>query len=673
MASVAVPGQAKPEDADDVVVEPYRLTPKLARRIALLSALLLIGFAALLLRLWDLQVLAGPQYAVKAQANQLRTISVPAPRGSIVDRNGDTLVSNQAVTAVELWPSSLPKDTARRDAELRSLAHVTRVRLHDITKAIVTRRHENDMLDPVVVRANAPAGLVTYMQERASEFQGVGLERSYVRTYPHGALATQLLGGVGQISTPELKVLSKQGYQPGEVIGQSGVEHSFNTYLQGVPGSARVRVDSLGRPRSAHTLVTPAQPGQTVRLTLDTGLQLAAEQGLQEGIRIAHGQGLWAADGGAVVAMNPNTGAILALASAPTYDPSIYTGRVTQKKLDAAGLGSAKSALDHNYPVINRALAAEYPPGSTFKPLTAIAAMQQGILNPYSLLPCTGTYVAPEDKGHRVWHNWDPNIDQGMNLTTALAYSCDTYFYRVGNNFFLLPPKFGQPEQKWARAFGFGAPSGIDVGGEYPGLVPTIGWRERTYTRKTDHCCWQVDRIWKPGDNIQLAIGQGDLTVTPIQMTRFYAAIANGGKLVTPHVLMDVENPNKTLVPTAATPAPKPIPGLNQGYLNVVQQGLYDGTHLSIGTSYGVFGNFPVPIAGKTGTAQKVVTLPGVVREEDQAWWCGYGPVGDPKLVVCAWIENGGHGGTAAAPAAEKVFAKFFNVSPKQAGYIHSD
>jgi penicillin-binding protein 2 len=675
LASVAAPGRAKPQDGEDeVVVEPYRLTPKIARRVTIIGAVLLVGFAALLLRLWTLQVLAGSQYAARAQANQLRTVDVPAPRGAVEDRNGDVLVSNEAVTAVDLWLSGLPKSPAARDRELRALAHVTGVGLHQITRTILARRKANDMLDPIVVRSQAPAPLATYLQERANEFPGVALAHSYIRRYPHGSLAAQLLGYDGQISSQELKTLAKQGYKPGEVIGQSGVESAFNNYLQGVPGSARVRVDSLGRPRSTRTLVTPAQPGQTVRLTLDTGLQLSAENALQYGIQLAHTEGLWAADGGAIVAMNPDNGAILAMASAPTYNPSVYSGRVTQRALNNAGIGSAQSALAKNYPALNRTLDATYPPGSSFKPLTAIAAMQEGILNPYALTPCTGTYVAPEDKGHHVWHNWDPNVNSGMDLPTALAYSCDTYFYRVGNNFFLLPSDRGQPEQRWARAFGFGSPSGIEpVGTESAGLVPTIGWRERTYTRKSDPCCWRVDRIWKPGDNIQLAIGQGDLLVTPIQMARFYAAIANGGKLVSPHVLLDVQNPNNTVVPTAAPPAPRPIPGLDPAYLKVVQQGLYEGTHLSFGTSYGVFGDFPIQIAGKTGTAQKVVTLPGVTREEDQSWWCGYGPVDRPKLVVCAVIENGGHGGTAAAPAAERVFAKFFNVPPKQVGLIHSD
>jgi penicillin-binding protein 2 len=631
-----------------------------------------IGFAALLLRLWALQVLAGSQYAARAQANQLRTVRVPAPRGPIVDQNGNVLVTNEPVTAVELWPSGLPKVYRRRVAELRELAHVTRVSGRRLTKLILERRRDGDMLDPIVVRPEAPRPMLTYLQERAGDFPGLTLQRSYIRRYPHGSLAAQLLGYVGQISQPQLRTLSKTGYAPGDEIGQSGIEASFDTYLRGVAGAARVRVDSLGRPQSARTLTTQPQPGQTVRLTIDTGLQTTAQDALQYGIQLARNNGQWAADGGAIVAMSPQDGSILALASSPTYDPSVYSGRRTQRALAAQGL-TPKTALDKNYPSLDRALDGTFPPGSTFKPLTAIAALEEHLIKPYAFYPCTGTYVAPEDRSHRTWHNWDPNVSQGMDLPTALGYSCDTYFYRAGNSLFLLPPDRGQPEQRWARAFGFGREGGTDLGLEAPGLVPTIGWRHRTFTRATDPCCWQVDRLWKPGDSIQLAIGQGDLLVTPLQMTRFYAAIANGGRLVAPHVLSDVENPNGTIVPTTAPAAPQPIPGLDPAYIKAIQQGLFEGTHDSFGTSYGVFGSFPVPVAGKTGTAQKIVTLPGYKGEQDQSWWCGYGPANDPKLVVCAVIENGGHGGTAAAPAAEKVFAKFFHVSSTRLGPIHSD
>jgi penicillin-binding protein 2 len=659
-------------DERESAVEPYRLTPKLARRFAILGALLLVGFAALVMRLWTLQVLAGSEYAARANANQTLSVPVRAERGAIIDRNGNTLVTSAAVTAVNLYPSRLPKLGDSRRAELAELARITHVRLRVIRRAIAQLAKVHDTIDPIVVRAEAPAPLVTYLQERPSQFPGVSLAQTYVRRYPHGDLAAQLFGVVGQITPEELQTMAKQGFQPGDAIGQSGIEYAFNSYLQGTDGSARVRVDSFGRRRGQRTLLTPALPGQTVRLTLDSGLQRAAQNALAYGIQLAHNNHLWAADGGAIVAMDPQTGAILAAASSPTYDPAVYTGRVSQRELAAQGLTPA-TALAHNYPALNRALDAEYPPGSIFKPLTAIAALQEGIVSPSALLPCTGTYVAPEDRSHHVWHNWDPTVNQWMTLPTAIGYSCDTYFYRLGNDFYLLPPDRGQPIQRWARAFGFGRQAPIEIGPQASGLLPTIAWKHHTYTRKTDACCWRVDRLWKPGDSIQLAIGQGDLLVTPLQMARFYAALANGGKLVQPHILLDVENPNKTLVPTPAPAAPRPIPGLNPSFLSVVQEGLYEGTHMSFGTSYGVFGHFPVPIAGKTGTAQKVVQLPGVTRNENQSWWCGYGPVPSPKLVVCAVIENGGYGGDAAAPAAQQVFAKFFHVQAGQLGYIHSD
>jgi penicillin-binding protein 2 len=651
--------------AEQTRVESYRLTPKLARRVALLSGIVVIGFAALFMRLWALQVLAGSHYAAQAQANQVRTVRVQAPRGPIVDRHGRLLVTNQPVTSVELSPAGMPKTYGERAAEVRRIAHVTGVSARHLTNLIVERRRVGDMLDPIVVRTEATGSMLTYLYERAAAFPGLTLARSYVRRYLHGSLAAQLLGYDGQISRQELRTLGKDGYKPGDEIGQTGIESALDMYLRGVPGLARVRVDSLGRPRSPRVLAMAPTPGQTVRLTLDTRLQLAAQNALQYGIQLARNGGQWAADGGAIVALSPKDGSILALASSPGYDPSVYSGRVTGHRLAAQGL-TPKTALARNYPGIDRALDATYPPGSAFKPLTAIAALEERLIKPYAFYPCTGSYVAPEDASHQVFHNWDRFVDQGMDLPTALAQSCDTYFYRVGNKFYRLPPDRGQPIQKWARRFGFGRTSGSDLSPQVPGLVPTIGWRRSHYSDP-------IDQLWKPGDSLNLSIGQGDLLVTPLQMARFYAAIANGGKLVTPHILMDVENPNKTIVPTTAPPAPRPVQGLDPAYLKVVKQGLFEGTHDAFGTSYGVFGNFPESISGKTGTAQKLVHLRGYTGEQDQSWWCGYGPSNHAKLVVCAVIENGGEGGSAAAPAAERVFANFFHVQPTQLGYIHSD
>jgi penicillin-binding protein 2 len=668
------PGRRRRDASDaerESAVEPYRLTPKLARRLAILGAVLLVGFGALVLRLWTLQVLAGSTYAARANANQLHIVPVRAARGAIEDRNGDPLVTSVAVTSVDLSPGGLPTLDRRRHRELVQLARITRVPLLTILRAIRQRRLANDVLDPIVIRPSAAGKLVTYLQERTSQFPGVSLGQTYIRRYPHGNLAAQLFGIVGEVTAAQFAA-DPGKYPLGADIGQSGIESRFDSYLRGIDGWARIRIDASGQPQSQSTIGKAATPGQTVRLTLDTGLQIAAQNALAYGIQLARNNGEWAADGGAIIAMDPQTGAILAAASSPTYNPAVYSGNRSARALAAQGLTDA-TARAHNFPAIDRALDGEYPPGSTFKPLTAIAALQEGIVQPYSPLLCSGTFVAPEDLSHHIWHNWDLNVSQWMPLPTAIAQSCDTYFYRLGNSFYLLPSDRGQPEQQWATKFGFGQQTPI-VGTQASGLLPTIDWKHRTFTRASDSCCWQVDRLWKPGDSIQLAIGQGDLLVTPLQMARFYAAIANGGKLVQPHILLDVEEQNKTLVVTRPPAEPKPIAGLNQSFLQVVQAGLFEATHLSVGTSYGVFGHFPVPIAGKTGTAQKVVQLAdGTQVQKNQSWWCGYGPYGSPKLVVCAVIENGGHGGDAAAPAAERVFAKFFHVPAVNLGPIHSD
>ena len=651
-------------------VEPWRVTQRLTLRVGVLGVLVLVIFAALFLRLWALQVLAGTKYVDQASANSYRTVAVQAPRGPIVDRNGRRLVINHRATAIQLWPADLPKVYTDRYAELQRLARLTRVPLYEIARGIKGRR--GDPVTPVVVRDAASEPMVAYLLEHATEFPGVTLGQAYVRQYPYHSLAAQLLGYVGEISAGQLKSLAKSGYRPGDELGQSGAESSYDRYLRGVAGTQRLHVDSLGHPRGSVITTTLAKPGHTLRLTLDLKLQQAAEKALQYGISLAQANGQWAARGGAIVALDPKDGSILALASSPTYEPSVFAGRVSSSALANEGL-TQKTAEVKNFPSLDRAMMGEYPPGSVFKPVTALAAMQEHLVSPYAYLPCTGAYASTYDKAlhpHQ-FHNWDPNVNQQMDMPTALAYSCDTYFYQLGDLFF-NPKSSRQPLQQWARAFGFGSTTGSDVGPEAAGLVPTIGWRRRTYTPATDPCCWQVDSLWKPGDSIQLAIGQKDLLVTPLQMARLYALIANGGYLVTPHVLLDVENPNKTPVPVAAPPAPRKI-GVDAAALQVVRQGLWEGTHLDFGTSYGVFGKFPVSIAGKTGTAEKTVTLPGYTGVQNQSWWCGYGPTDDAKIVICVVIENGGHGGTAAAPAAMQVFAKFFNVKAKLAAPIHSD
>jgi penicillin-binding protein 2 len=661
LASTTANGRGAPP----AVADPPRLVGAFRTRVAILGVLVLAVFGVLLLRLWALQVLSGSHYLRAAQNNQLRTIRVQAPRGPIVDRNGHVLVTNVPGISIRIWPTDLPKD-GRYD-ELQRLAKLVRVPFPEIVADL--RKHAAGPLAPVTIKESAREPEVAYLSEHWQDFRGVDVERTSLRRYPYGSLAAQLLGSVGEVTKEQLA--SKGGYHPGDMAGQSGIESEYDRYLRGEAGVIHLRVDSLGRTRSAPSPPTEPQPGYEIRLTLDAGLQRASEQALTYGINAARLNGHWAADGGAIVALDPRNGAILALASNPTYNPSLLVGRHPRREL--APLLNQNAAERANFPAIDRALSGTYPPGSTFKPVTALAAMEEHLVSPYDSLWCTGRITIAK----QVFKNWDPYIAAPLTMPVALARSCDTYFYQLGYRFWKLPPERKQPLQDWARRFGFGRPTGVDLAGEAPGLLPTIAWRHKAYTKKTDRCCWQIDRLWKPGDSVQLAIGQKDLAVTPIQMARFYALIANGGQLVTPHIALDVEQAGGSASPPIvrqpfAPPPPERI-HLDPLALSTVKLGLLEATHESFGTSNAIFGTFPIPIAGKTGTAEKHVTLPGFSGMMDQSWWCGYGPADNPTIVVCALIENGGHGGDAAAPAALKVFEQYFGVKAAGQGLVYSD
>ena len=648
---------------DPSVSGPYRLTPGLALRVAVLGVVAIAVFAVLFFRLWSLQVLSGTRYLDAAQNNQLRTIRVEAPRGPILDRNGKVIVGNVPGTAVKLWVGDMPKKEGRYRM-IQRLAAVLDVPTHRLAREVEDRRV--DPLTPITVKTAVHDDQVYYLQEHASEFPGVQIQQTYLRDYPYQSLGAQILGYVGEISPAEVKqneLKRKQGqkadYRGGDKIGKSGVEATFDEYLRGLSGTAQIRVDARGRPQSPLEIRRDASPGTAVRLTIDIGLQRAAERAIREGIALARANKQYNVAGGAIIAIDPRDGAVRAMASFPTYKPSVYVGRIDPEKL--APLVNDSAAKEANFPGLNRVTQVAYPPGSIWKPVTALAAMQEHLLSPYSSIQCTPTAEYGRDK--HVFKNWDPNVNRPMNLVEALATSCDTYFYTVGNRFYEGGSAERSRLQQWARKFGFGAPTGLDIGNEAPSwqtIVPTPAWRQKTF--KSD---W--DKAWNPGDSIQLAIGQKDVTVTPLQMARFYAMIANGGKLVTPYVVSGVEQPGpsgrQSVTLQQFPPDPPRDAGVDPAALQAVREGLWAATHSSKGTSSGVFATYPISIAGKTGTAEKVVNLPGypVGHLEDQSWWCGYGPSDDARLVVCAVIENGGHGSSAAAPAALRVFEKYFN------------
>jgi penicillin-binding protein 2 len=608
-------------------------------------------FCVLFFRLWALQVISGEKYLDEARNNQVRTFRAAAPRGSILDRDGDILVSNTPSTVAQLWPAALNQlPVEERRQTLRRVARLLEVPYRRIRHDLAARK--DDVLTPVTIKTAVPDAKVNYLLEHQNDFPGVQITQVSMRRYDQGAIAAQILGYVGEISAEQLEARAEDGYAAGDRIGQAGVEAAYDPYLRGRPGIGRVYVDALGQVKSAREYQQLPEAGDNVRLTIDADLQRVAEEAIEYGIRIAHEDGRWAADGGALIAMDPNTGELLAIASNPTFDPRVFTGRVEQKDLKRL------RDPDANFPTLNRPVAGVYPPGSTFKPVTALAALEEGMVASDELIQCTPKEVVDG----QTFTNWDPYVNTPMQMTTALAASCDTYFYQVGLRFYERPDS---PLQKWARKMGFGAATGIDLGPEEIGLMPTPEWRRRYF--KTE-----IDKIWTSGDSVQLAIGQGDVLVTPLQMTRFYAMVANGGKLVEPHVVKAVEEPSSEGQPPVVLRPYQPKPprevGVSPSTLRVIQQGLYAATHENYGTSAGIFGSFPVEIAGKTGTAEKFVRLPGYQGLQDQAWWCGYGPYAKPELVVCAVIENGGHGGTAAAPAALKVFEHYFNVDP--ASYV---
>jgi penicillin-binding protein 2 len=642
----SLPGGFLPPDPR--VEEPYRLTPQLALRIAILGVFAVTIFGVLFFRLWALQVISGDRYLVEARNNQVRTFRAPAPRGSILDRDGDVLVSNVPSTVAQLWPAALNRLTPEeRKRTLRRVSRLLDVPYRGIARDLAARKE--DLLTPITIKTDVPDSKVNYLLEHQNDFPGVQINQTSLRRYDQGTIASQILGFVGEISKEQLDARAEEGYAAGDRIGQAGVEAAYDTYLRGRPGIGRVYVDALGRVKSAREYQQLPEAGENVRLTIDADLQRVAEEAVEYGIRIAHEDGRWAADGGALVAMDPNTGEILALASNPSFDPRIFTGRVEQKDLNRL------EDPAENFPTLNRAVAGVYPPGSTFKPVTALAALEEGMVAPDELIQCTPKEVVDG----QTFTNWDPFVNEPMQMTTALAASCDTYFYQVGLRFYERPDS---PLQKWARKMGFGASTGVDLGPEEIGLMPTPDWRQR-------HFKTEIDKIWTSGDSVQLAIGQGDVLVTPLQMTRFYAMVANGGKLVEPHLVKSVEEPSSEGQPPVVlrpyAPKPPKDVGLTSGPLGVVQEGLYAATHEGYGTSSGIFGSFPVEIVGKTGTAEKFVRLPGYQGLQDQAWWCGYGPYSKPELAVCAVIENGGHGGTAAAPAALQVFEHYFDVEPE--------
>jgi penicillin-binding protein 2 len=643
----------------------------LAIRAAALGIIAAALLVVLLFRLWALQVLHAGQYSAAAVQSQVRTAVVPAQRGDILDRHGDVLVSSRTTIAVQINSATFPAGTDcaglnRHDFEqvrqrpgcliLWRLAGVIKQRFPRVWKEYSARLAANQGY-PITLPFTVTRPEVAYMLERHHRFPSIQFQRTFVRDYPAlddpsiGAVNPNLIGHVGPITAENLKDPAFHGEDLPRIgiAGQAGIEKSYDGWLRGSDGETAQMFDASGQPVRSPYLVREPVTGASVRLTLDAHLQQVAQGAIYRGMQIAHADRQYYADYGTVVAMNPETGAVYAMASYPNYPPTVW---VPPYK----GQGRIVDPKNRLFPQVDKSFAATYPPGSTFKPITAVAAWMSGLIGPGSTRACTSFYQSPHDLSHHKFNNWGPE-NSIIGLSKALEISCDTFFYRLGDQFYERYLGGSNIFQEWIRKLGYGDAPPIDIPGAVSGLVPDRKWKAHNPVFLNGPNP-SIDTLWEPGDDIQMAIGQGYLLVTPLQQAVAYSALENGGKVVTPHLVQSITGPDGSTVPGGDIhPRPQRDLHLPPELLAEITSGLYGATHSGDGTSTSTFGSFQPTVYGKTGTAE----VPQDCTDCSDAWWAGWAEQNGHPLVVVAMIHDGGHGGVSAAPVAAEVFAAFFH------------
>jgi penicillin-binding protein 2 len=598
-----------------------QMSNSIALRIAIFGGVALVLFGVLFFRLWFLQILNGDQYLAEANNNRTREFRVSAPRGNILDREGDTLVANRVSLALQVNPQKLPEDEARKRDELTQLAGLTHTTLPRLRRAM---RKELKLAPglPVTLRRDVGNYLVYYLEENKGRFPGVDVERVFVRRYPKETFAAHILGSVGEVTEEDLEEPRYRGLEAGDSIGQDGVEDTYDKFLRGKPGVTRIQVDAFGQPTAGGRLVSQRPvPGDNLQLTIDGDVQSAGEAALGSfGLR------------GAFVTMDVHTGEILGMASFPTYDPTVFTRPLSQSQVDVLYRD------DVSAPLTNRAIAGLYPSGSTFKIITALAALENGEVTPAEVINDPGQLVI----GGQTFSNAGEAANGAVSLVRALEVSSDVYFYTLGYRMwdkgFL---------QQWAHELGIGRDPHIDLPGAAKGLLPTEQWRNKLAAEGE-----LEGRRWSAGDNVQLATGQGDLQTNPLQLALAYATLGNGGTVVTPHVGMEIDD-SAGRVLHEFDPGPQRHLHIDSTHRAEILEGLHDAAQSGAGTSFDVFGDFPIEVAGKTGTAQRPPYA-------DQSWYAVLAPYPDPKIVTVVTMEEGGFGAEAAAPAARTILEAYF-------------
>ncbi len=617
----------------------------LKSRFAALGIIIIVVLAALLVRLWTMQVLNGDSYAAQAENNRVREISLEAPRGRIFDRNGVALVTNRSALAVYVDPThedvgdllirhrseDTADDPTRRELEdvFGEMAGMLGISSQEVFDKVADINQE--ALRPRIVAIDVPIEVVAQLLERQTDFPWVQVEEIAVREYPYGSLAAHVVGYTGAISEAQFKESDEYaGYEIGDVVGKTGAERQFEGVLQGDKGWRRIEVNAAGKSQGVVSEQAP-RAGNDITLTIDMNVQRVAEEQLADAIAEARRQGYSSAKAGAMVVLDIASGEVLAMASAPSYDPSAFLGGISTEEWAALNEKSSE------YPLNDRAIMAAYPPASTFKVVTALAALEAGIAGENTTYTCTGRWT---DMGTQ-WPKWCwKRTGHGtLSLRSGMKNSCDTVFYEIG---YELYKRKAEELQAQARAFGLGSKTGIDLPGEVSGRVPDAAWKKQYNANYPEY------QMWLPGDTVNMAIGQGDMLATPLQMASMYAGIANGGAVMKPHVLKSVLDREGT--PTLTTqPEVLYDTSVSDASLGVITRSLIDVTES--GTAAGAFAGFRVTVAGKTGTAE-------VKGKDDYAWFCAYAPANAPQYAVAVVLEQGGHGGSVTGPAARNILAQ---------------
>ncbi|HEY9810165.1 MAG TPA: penicillin-binding protein 2 [Halomicronema sp.] len=567
--------------------------PKAGRSV-LLMLIVTFFLNLFVFRLIQLQILEGQYNRTRAEENRIRPVGMIAERGNILDRKGKLLAANRLTRSVYLWPKEQkPEDwkiTAHR------LSQVLNIPTSEILQKLEKIGYNSAL--PVRISRDINPQAFTVIAEKTQEFKGIEIREESSRYYPNGNVGAHVLGYIGEATTEDLA--KHPEYPMGMIVGQMGIERKVNDKLAGVWGNRLIEVDAKGKEIRELGTIEP-KPGQPVRLTLDAELQKTAEKALN-GRR------------GGIAVIDIKTGAVLALASGPTFDPNLFTRKITPKEWD--------SLQAQDKPFLNRALEG-YPPGSTFKIVTSVAGMESGKFSPDSILVSSESIMVGGVSFHEHGSGYGP-----IGFTDALAYSSNTFFYQMGMAV--------GPEQiaKWARLMGIGETTNLDLlglGQGNHGSVPTPAEKQTLYGEE-----------WYAGDTVTMAIGQGVVLTTPLEMAVMVATIANGGYRVKPHLLASQTN----------TPATKPeATGMKPGTVEAVRKGLIAVVEKGTGQSL-KDGSIPLT-AGKTGTAE-------VLGQQDNSNYIAYGPANDPQIAIGIVVENGGYGATAAAPIAQEIFKTYF-------------